>query len=114
MDKDFQDRHRELLPALHLHKQHCQQSCRGTYVFELKVTDNASATGTDNVTVVVNPASTTLAIPGRIQAESYTTMSGIQTQATGDGGTGLNVGYIDQGDWMDYSVNVATTRYLHC
>ncbi len=48
------------------------------------------------------------AIPGTIQAESYATMSGVQIQATSDVGGGSNVGYIDQGDWMNYSVNVAT------
>jgi hypothetical protein len=31
----------------------------GTYVFSLKATDNAGATATDNVTVTVNPATTT-------------------------------------------------------
>ena len=54
------------------------------------------------------PPTSTQPIPGKIQAESYATMFGIQTEATGDGGVGLNVGYIDQGDWMDYSVNVAS------
>ena len=82
---------------------------QGTYVFELKVTDNLTATGTDNVTVVVNPSgSTALPIPGRIEAESFTTMAGVQTETTDDAGRGLDVGWIDQGDWMDYNVNVAT------
>jgi Polysaccharide lyase/PKD domain len=35
----------------------------GTYVFSLKVTDNAGATATDNVTVTVNPAATTNQAP---------------------------------------------------
>ncbi|MGO4771830.1 carbohydrate-binding protein [Flavobacterium sp. W22_SRS_FK3] len=38
-----------------------------------------------------------------IEAESYTSMSGIQTEATTDTGGGLNVGYADTGDWMSYS-----------
>lgn len=46
-------------------------------------------------------------IPGTIQAESYSAMSGIATQATTDAGGGLNVGWIDNGDWMGYTVNVA-------
>ncbi|WP_230986590.1 carbohydrate-binding protein [Cohnella fermenti] len=46
------------------------------------------------------------AIPGKLEAESYSAMSGIQTETTTDAGGGLNVGYIDVGDWMDYSVNV--------
>jgi hypothetical protein len=43
----------------------------------------------------------------RIEAEAYTAMSGIQTQATTDAGGGENVGWIDEGDWMNYSVAVA-------
>ncbi|OQP56156.1 carbohydrate-binding protein [Niastella populi] len=47
-------------------------------------------------------------IPGTVQAEQFTTMSGIQTQATTDAGGGLNVGYMDAGDWLDYKLNVQT------
>jgi len=39
---------------------------------------------------------------GVIEAESYGNMSGIQTEACTDAGGGLNVGYIDAGDWMAY------------
>jgi len=45
-----------------------------------------------------------------IQAESYGTMSGVQTEATTDTGGGQNVGYIDTGDWMAYyNVNFPTS-----
>ena len=37
-----------------------------------------------------------------IQAESYSNMSGVQTEQTQDTGGGLNVGYTDAGDWMSY------------
>jgi len=50
----------------------------------------------------VGPAS----IPGKIEAESYSAMNGIQTEPTSDTGGGLNVGWIGVGDWLDYSVNV--------
>ncbi len=45
-------------------------------------------------------------IPGRIQAENYARMRGVQTENTADIGGGLNVGYIDNYDWMQYDVNV--------
>jgi hypothetical protein len=45
-------------------------------------------------------------IPGMIQAESFATMSGVQTEATTDTGGGQNVGWIDANDWMDYNVTV--------
>lgn len=38
-----------------------------------------------------------------IQAENYTYMNGVQTETTTDTGGGLNVGWIDVGDWMAYS-----------
>lgn len=47
-----------------------------------------------------------------IQAESYGAMSGVQTEVTSDTGGGLNVGWIDAGDWMSYSVNLsAAAKY---
>ncbi|SFJ70677.1 Carbohydrate binding domain-containing protein [Paenibacillus sp. UNC496MF] len=46
-------------------------------------------------------------IPGRVEAEQYSAMSGVQTENAKDAGGGLNVGWIDAGDWMDYAVNVA-------
>lgn len=51
-----------------------------------------------------------------IQAENYSVMSGIQTESTSDSGGGQNVGWIDQGDWMVYPVNIPsagtyTVRY---
>jgi hypothetical protein len=42
-----------------------------------------------------------------IQAESYSAMAGVQTEGTSDAGGGLNVGWIDTGDWMSYaSINI--------
>ncbi|MFB9275627.1 beta-1,3-glucanase family protein [Cohnella cellulosilytica] len=45
--------------------------------------------------------------PGRIEAENYSAMSGIQTEASTEGGQ--NVAYIDAGDWMDYAVNIPSS-----
>ena len=45
-----------------------------------------------------------------IEAENYSAMSGIQTEATTDAGGGLNVGYTETGDWMAYnSINFPTS-----
>ncbi len=54
------------------------------------------------------PPSQAQPIPGMVQAESYFAMSGVATQPTTDIGQGLNVGWIDLGDWMDYYVSVPT------
>ncbi len=48
-------------------------------------------------------------IPGKIEAENYDAMSGVATEATSDTGGGLNVGWIETGDWMDYQVNVQSS-----
>lgn len=45
-------------------------------------------------------------IPGKIEAEGYSAMHGIQTEPTSDIGGGLNVGWIDVGDWLEYNVHV--------
>ncbi|MCW7539132.1 carbohydrate-binding protein [Aquabacterium sp. A7-Y] len=47
--------------------------------------------------------------PGRIEAESFTWMQGVQTEPTSDGGTGINAGWLDARDWMSYPVNVSTS-----
>ncbi len=45
------------------------------------------------------------AIPVKIQAESYSAMNGVVVEPTGDTGGGSNVGYVDSGDWMEYTIN---------
>jgi hypothetical protein len=77
---------------------------QGVYVFRLTVTDNGGASASDDVTITVNTATTSGTI--HIEAENYTAMFGIQTEQTADVGGGLNVGWQDTGDWMDYSVNI--------
>ena len=49
-----------------------------------------------------------IALPGTIQAENYSSMSGIGTLSSTDAGGGSTVGWIDHGDWVTYNVNVAT------
>jgi len=41
-----------------------------------------------------------------IQAENWISMAGVQTETTTDAGGGLNVGWIDAGDWMAYNVTI--------
>lgn len=45
-----------------------------------------------------------------IQAESYSSMSGVVNESTTDTGGGQDVGWIDANDWMTYSnINIPTT-----
>jgi beta-glucosidase len=58
---------------------------------------------------VYNAVSSSLithALPGKVEAEDFFEMKGIQTEACTDIGGGLNVGYIEGGDWMKYIVQV--------
>lgn len=55
---------------------------------------------------LLNSSTLIAVIPGRIEAENYSRMQGVQTENTTDSGGGLNVGWIDTNDWMQYDVNV--------
>jgi hypothetical protein len=81
----------------------------GTYVFRLTVKDNAGATASADVTITENAAPSSPAANIKIEAEAYSNMSGIQTEPTADAGGGLNIGWQDNNDWMDYAVNVPST-----
>lgn len=79
----------------------------GTYIFRLTVTDNSGDSAADDVTIVVKTALTGYkTIPGKIEAEGYSAMSGVKKETTKDTGGGQDVGWIDKGDWMDYRVYV--------
>jgi beta-glucanase (GH16 family) len=42
----------------------------------------------------------------QVEAEYYAHMWGVQDEVTWDVGGGLNIGYIDDGDWMSYPVTI--------
>ena len=41
-----------------------------------------------------------------IEAEDYDDESGISLEDTTDEGGGQNIGYIDEGDWVEYTINI--------
>lgn len=45
-----------------------------------------------------------VAVPAKIEAERFTSMSGIQTENTGDTGGGLNVGHFDPSDFIEFKI----------
>ncbi|OJJ17081.1 hypothetical protein BKI52_30675 [marine bacterium AO1-C] len=57
---------------------------------------------------VSNSTVSRIAIPGRIEAEDFTNQSGVQNENTSDNGGGQNVGYINDGDFVEYAVDVAS------
>ena len=48
------------------------------------------------------------AVTGRIQAENYDAQYDVKTETTSDSDGNLNVGHIDDGDWMDYNIKLPT------
>ena len=46
-------------------------------------------------------------IPGRVEAEDYFFQSGIALENTTDAGGGKNIGYLDNGDYADYYIDVS-------
>jgi len=86
------------------------QNAGGVMIWEL----SQDAVGSKSLLTAVNQVITAGQPPVTggtlIQAESYSSMSGIQTEATTDTGGGLNVGYADTGDWMAYfNINFPTS-----
>lgn len=47
-----------------------------------------------------------VAVPGIIEAPKFTAMGGIKIEPSNDQNGGWNVGWIDNGDWMDYAIDV--------
>lgn len=49
-------------------------------------------------------------VSGKVEAESFDAAHEVRTEDTGDEGGGQNVGYIDDNDWLDYNLSLATAR----
>jgi len=74
---------------------------------EVKMVSTASARTWESFSITEVPE-TGITTSLFIEAEDYDDMSGIQTEATSDINGGLNVGWIDAGDWMEYDVDIPT------
>ncbi|MGY5451641.1 carbohydrate-binding protein [Agarivorans sp. MS3-6] len=42
----------------------------------------------------------------KVEAEDFANQEGIKTESSSDTGGGINVGYIENGDWVEYAVDV--------
>lgn len=47
-----------------------------------------------------------VSVPGIIEAENFTAMNGIEVELTSDEGGGENIGFIDAGDWWEYTLDI--------
>jgi endoglucanase len=60
--------------------------------------------------MVTNNIPSRHAVPGKMEAEDYFRQSGIETETTTDAGGGLNIGYTDAGDYLDFLVDVQSAQ----
>ncbi|MCD9018512.1 beta-1,3-glucanase family protein [Parachryseolinea silvisoli] len=74
--------------------------------FDRSSTINASSPIRATVTIGGFAGTTGGGFSTVIQAESWAYMAGVQTEATTDAGGGLNVGWIDAGDWLAYNITI--------
>jgi hypothetical protein len=80
----------------------------GIHEIVLMVIDNDGNSDRDTVIIeIYNNSPQTKNIPGKFEAEDYTEMSGLQTQATEDIGGGLNTSHVEDDDWLGYNTVVA-------
>lgn len=56
--------------------------------------------------VVENRVAIIHQIPGKVEAEEYFFQSGLELESTTDNGGGLNISYLDNGDYADYYIEV--------
>lgn len=68
----------------------------------------AAQTNSSSSSSSTSTATASYSAPIRIEAESFSAMSGIQAQPTTDIGGGQNLGYMDANDWMAYK-NITIT-----
>lgn len=73
------------------------KSMRGKLVGSLFLTSALNAVAASAVADTCTPVT--------IEAENWAYMSGVQTEPTSDAGGGMNVGWLDAGDWMSYTAD---------
>ena len=76
-----------------------QQSITIDHIGSVLFSTNGSVLdGFTNFPVDNNTARKTKLIPGKVEAEAFTSQSGLETEETSDILGGLNIGYTDAGD----------------
>lgn len=83
----------------------------GSYTIKAVATDSNGETANDQKSITVGTVFVDVfyPIPGKVEAENYVDMQGIQLETTTDVGGGKNVGYLAVGDWINYNLDVEKT-----
>jgi Cellulase (glycosyl hydrolase family 5)/Carbohydrate binding module (family 6)/Bacterial Ig domain/Secretion system C-terminal sorting domain len=80
----------------------------GSHSITARATDNNGAITTSSAVAITVSAVQVIynhILPKKIEAEQFNVQVGLQTQATTDTGGGLNIGYTDVGDYLEYAIN---------
>lgn len=84
------------------------------YKFSIKAKDFAHNFSEEVSTKAITGIITGVVIPAKIEAENFVYQEGMETENCTDKGGGLNMAFIDYGDWLAYYIDVKTagTYYL--
>ena len=77
-----------------------------SFGFGLNYSDIDALGELDTSGVLDLQTATSFSVPGIMEAEYYSNMSGVQIESTSDVSGGSNVGYLDPGDWVEYRIDV--------
>lgn len=78
---------------------------------DIKAADNGLLEGFSNFAIANQvSAPVWISIPGKIEAENYAFKLGMQAETTGDVGGGQNLGYIGDGNWVEYAIENNTSN----
>ncbi len=78
------------------------------YTFGVQARDFGGNYSDTVTTIAITEDIEPIPIPGKFEAEDYLNMLGMESETCTDIGGGLNMGFIDEGDWLEYYVDVAS------
>ncbi len=81
----------------------CEGLSEGSYTVRAEAYDNEGNSKSTSISVEIVDIDT-FSVPGKIEAEDYLRMSGVEVEECSEGGE--NIGYIHDGDWAEYLANV--------
>lgn len=77
----------------------------------IKAADNGPLDGFSDLAVTSQVAAPVWKpVPAKIEAEHYTFKWGMQAETTGDTGGGQNLGYISDGNWLEYAIDNTSSQ----
>jgi endoglucanase len=77
-----------------------------SYEFSIVAIDYAGNRSDAAVETLTTSKLEPVVVPAMIKSADYLMMAGVQTEDTKDEDGGKNVGWIDNGDWMEYVIDV--------